>query len=62
MVIENNEDIFVIKWTSEIESWLKENTPSYNILPPEPSQYDLERIRIKFNEQVDVIAYKLTWL
>ena len=50
----------VADWTPELVEWLRTNTPSCRMLPPDLEDYS-ETIWISFDDEKDELAYKLTW-
>lgn len=52
---------YVRYYTAEIEAWIDENTGGCNILPPEPSESEQNRVFIEFRTIEDAAAFKLRW-
>jgi len=52
---------YVRYYTAEIEVWIDENTSGCNILPPEPSESEQNRVFIEFRTIEDAAAFKLRW-
>lgn len=52
---------YVRYYTAEIEAWIDENTSGCNILPPEPSESEQNRVFIEFRTIEDAAAFKLRW-